>query len=145
MPRNDRNKPVPTRSKRLVPVVLLQNFRGCSAGDTYGYKPQLAADLVNSRKARWYDDDARQMAERHGFAEKAKLANSVDAEVAARAEEVAARIVADRMAEMEEKMATVVAANKKGSAVVSKFEEDLAAKDAEIAALKEAAAKSGSK
>lgn len=132
-----------SKTQNLIPVVLLQSFRGRNPGETSGFKPALASDLVSSGAARWYDDEARQAAERAGFAAKAKEASLVDAEVKGRAEKMAAEIVAVETAAMEEKMADVVSANKKGGAAHAKFAEALDGKDAEIAKLKAELAGSG--
>lgn len=141
MPRNDKNKPVPTRSKTHVPVVLQRNYRGYHEGETQGFLPKRAAELVNAGVARFLDDEARQMAERAGFREKAKVASTLDAEVHRRAEDIAAKIVAGQQAAMEEKMADIVSANKKGGAAHAKFEAAIAAKNAEIAKLQDELAK----
>lgn len=121
------------KATNLIPVVLRQNFRGRNAGETSGFPPALASDLVSSGAARWYDDDARQAAERAGFAEKAKDASTLDAEVRSRAEELAAKIVAAQTGAAEEKMAAVISANKKGGAAYAEFRKALTAKEEVIA------------
>jgi len=141
MPRRNINKPVPTRSSRLVPVVMLKNFRGRNAGETAGFDPRQAVDMVDAKIARFLDEEARKMAERAGFVEKAAEAAVLDAEVERRAEEMALEIVSEREAEWEKRYADIVAANKKGSAAVAKWKKDLAEKDEEIKQLKAELAK----
>ena len=125
MPRRDVNKPVPTRSKKFVPVVLQTNYRGRNSGETHGFRPADATALVNGRAARFLDDEARKMAERAGFAAKADVEHAVDGEVAERAEQHARKIVDEMRAEMEEKMTDIVAANKEGSAVVTEMRAEI--------------------
>lgn len=143
MPRRDKHKPVETRSKKYVPVRLSTNYKGSYGGEVRGFLPAEAASLVKANCARYFDDEARQMAERAGFVAEREAVRESDGEIVARAEERAREIVAEMEVRMEEKMAAIVSANKRGSSAYKKFEESLAAKDEEIAKLR-AGAKAGS-